>query len=50
MLKVMTVKEASDYVEYSLSIQGQPFAPVVSNPMDLRYKQDKIKNFADKNK
>ena len=50
MLKVMSYEEAKDMIEYAVSIQGKEYAPTISCPSDLRYKQDKISNYAERNK
>lgn len=50
MLKVMSYEEAKDMIEYAVSIQGKEYAPTVTCPSDLRYKQDKINNYAERNK
>ena len=50
MLKVMPYEEAKDMIEYAVSIQGKEYAPTISCPSDLRYKQDKISNYAERNK
>lgn len=50
MLSVMTFEEASDYVSYAISIQGKPYAPTINNPFDLKYKQEKIAGYLERNK
>ena len=50
MLKVMSYEEAKDMIEYAISIQGKEYAPTILCPSDLRYKQDKISNYAERNK
>lgn len=45
MLKVMSLEKAIEYVEYVISIQGEEFAPLISTPMELKYKQDKVQRY-----
>jgi hypothetical protein len=50
MLAAMPFEEACDYVKSALEIQGKPYAPVISNPMDLKFKQEKIQRYFEFNK
>jgi hypothetical protein len=46
----MSYEEAKDMIEYAISIQGRQYAPIILTPTDLKYKQEKINNYSERNK
>lgn len=48
MLEAMTLQEAEELIETAISVQWQPFAPVITTPFELRAKIIKLRNFIDR--
>lgn len=48
MLDAMPLEEAERLIETAISVQWQPFAPVITTPYELRQKIIKLKNFIER--